>query len=408
MSDQVISKHMLMRLFLPFGLGYFVSYLFRTVNAVIAPDLVSDLGLSPADLGLLTSTYFITFAAFQLPLGVLLDHFGARRVETGLLLIAAAGALIFALAESMTGVMIGRALIGLGVSACLMAAFKSFVSWLPQEKLPLANGVQMVSGGLGALTATTPVQSALLMTDWRGVFYGLAGISLIVAIIVFLVVPDQPKIGSPETVKEQLTGLRCILTHRFFWQIAPWAVATQATYLSIQGLWSGPWLRDVAGLTRDAVAQRLWWIAIAMIAGYFLFGSAAERLARRGIKPSVVACIGMMTFMIVQLLLVLIPDYAVLLWVLFGFFGAAGILPYAILSQAFPSYLAGRCNTSLNLLVFVSAFAAQWLIGAVIGYWPLNAIGGYDPAGYQAAFLLLIVCQGAGALWYWVSNRVPQ
>jgi predicted MFS family arabinose efflux permease len=408
MSDQGISKHMLLRLFLPFGLGYFVSYLFRTVNAVIAPDLVSDLGLSPANLGLLTSTYFITFAAFQLPLGVLLDRFGSRRIESGLLVIAAVGALFFALSDSFFGVMIGRALIGLGVSACLMAAFKSFVSWLPQEKLPLANGVQMMSGGFGALMATTPVQSALLITDWRGVFLGLAGISLFAAMIIFLVVPDQQQASRHETFTEQLSGLRHVLTNRRFWQIAPWAVASQATYLSVQGLWSGPWLRDVAGLGRGDVAQRLWWIAIAMIAGYLLFGSTAERLARRGIKPSVVACFGMFLFMLMQLLLVLVPEYAAILWLGFGFFGAAGILPYAILSQAFPTHLAGRCNTSLNLLVFICAFAAQWLIGAVIGHWSLSTTGGYDPAGYQAAFLFLITCQAVAGLWYWGSGRLPK
>ncbi|MCK4622585.1 MAG: MFS transporter, partial [Desulfuromonadales bacterium] len=156
MAGQSLAVTTLIRLFLPFGLGYFVSYLFRTVNAVIAPDLVVDLGLSPADLGLLTSVYFLAFAAFQLPLGLLLDRFGPRRVESALLLLAAAGALLFARAESLLGLIIGRSLIGLGVSACLMAAFKSFTAWLPSARLPFANGMQMVSGGLGALMATTP------------------------------------------------------------------------------------------------------------------------------------------------------------------------------------------------------------------------------------------------------------
>ncbi|NOQ52071.1 MAG: MFS transporter, partial [Desulfuromonadaceae bacterium] len=128
MKSQSLAVTTLIRLFLPFGLGYFVSYLFRTVNAVIAPDLVADLGLTPADLGLLTSAYFLAFAAFQLPLGLLLDRFGPRRVESALLLFAAAGALLFARAESLLGLIVGRALIGLGVSACLMAAFKSFTA----------------------------------------------------------------------------------------------------------------------------------------------------------------------------------------------------------------------------------------------------------------------------------------
>lgn len=405
MNDQITSKTLLLRLFLPFGLGYFVSYLFRTVNAVIAPDLVADLNLSAASLGLLTSAYFLTFAAFQLPLGVLLDRFGPRRVESGLLLIAAAGALVFSQAETLTGVIFGRALIGLGVSACLMAAFKAFSGWLPQDRLPLANGVQMMSGGLGALTATTPVQAALQVTDWRGVFVGLAGISLLAAMVVFWIVPDQKQGVRHETLGEQLKGLQSVVTNRHFWRIAPWAFMAQASYLSVQGLWTGPWLRDVAALGRDDVAQKLWWIAVAMIVGYFTLGRLAERLAKRGIQPAVVACSGMWLFILVQLMIVVFPQYGTVLWIGFGFLGTAAILPYAVLSQTFPPHLTGRCNTSLNLLVFVGAFSAQWLIGAIIGLWPTDAAGGYSPQGYRAAFLVLIVCQIVAALWYWLAGR---
>jgi len=115
MTDRLTARAILFRLFLPFALGYFVSYLFRTVNAIIAPDLVAEFSLSAADLGLLTSAYFFTFAASQLPLGVLLDRFGSRKVEGILLLFAAVGALLFSMAESLTGLIIGRALIGLSV-----------------------------------------------------------------------------------------------------------------------------------------------------------------------------------------------------------------------------------------------------------------------------------------------------
>ena len=137
-------------MFLPFAFGYFLSYLFRVVNAVIAPDLVADLQINPSQLGLLTATYFIAFASFQLPLGVLLDRYGPRIVESFLLIFAGIGALIFAKADTLTGVVIGRAFIGFGVSACLMAAFKSYVIWFPENSWPRINGLQMAAGGLGA------------------------------------------------------------------------------------------------------------------------------------------------------------------------------------------------------------------------------------------------------------------
>ena len=126
-----------LRVFLPFALGYFISYFFRNVNAIIEADLVGDLGFSAASLGLLTSVYFISFASFQLPLGLLLDRFGPRRTESVLLIFAALGALIFSMAESLSGLILGRLLIGFGVSACLMASFKAYVLWFPPDRLPL-------------------------------------------------------------------------------------------------------------------------------------------------------------------------------------------------------------------------------------------------------------------------------
>ncbi len=397
---------LLLRVFIPFALGYFLSYLYRTVNAVIAPDLARDIGVDPASLGLLTSAYFLTFAAFQLPLGVLLDRYGPRRVEGVLLLFAAAGAFVFSRSETLTGLMLGRALIGLGVSACLMAAFKAFTLWFPPERLPLANGVQMISGGIGALAATTPVELSLKMTDWRGVFMILALVTVAAAACVFLVVPDKESDHSGETLLEQVRGVGRIFSSRRFWTIAPWAVAAQAAYLSIAGLWSGPWLRDIAAYDRMAVANTLMGVSLAMIAGYLTFGTLAERLARRNIQPMTVATTGMLAFIGIQCLLVAQWTAMTLpLWLLFGFFGTAAILPYAVLSQSFPRQLAGRANTGLNLLVFVAAFAAQWVIGLIINLWPQTDTGRYDAAGYSGSFGLIVVLQLAAAAWYYLANR---
>ena len=173
------------RVYSPLALGYSISYFFRNANAIIEGDLVRELGLGPADLGLLTSVYFISFAAFQLPLGVLLDRYGPRRTEAVLLLFAAVGALIFSQSDTLSGLIVGRLLIGLGVSACLMAAFKAYVIWFSNQRLPMINGLQMVAGGLGALVATTPLQNVLSITDWRGVFTGLAIITVFASLFLW-------------------------------------------------------------------------------------------------------------------------------------------------------------------------------------------------------------------------------
>lgn len=161
---------MVVRIFVPFAFGYFLSYLFRVINAVIAPDLIADLEMGPDVLGLLTASYFLTFAAFQLPLGVLLDKYGPRIVEASLLVFAAAGAALFAVAEDSTALIAARALIGFGVSACLMASFKAFTVFYEPGKLPLVNGFIMAAGGMGALAGTAPTQLVVAEIGWRGVF----------------------------------------------------------------------------------------------------------------------------------------------------------------------------------------------------------------------------------------------
>lgn len=394
-----------MRVFIPFALGYFISYLYRVVNAVLAPDLAGDLGIGPSELGLLTAAYFISFAAFQLPLGVLLDRFGPRKIESFLLIFAAAGAFVFSRAESVTGLVIGRALIGFGVSACLMAAFKAFVLWFRREQLPLINGIQMAAGGFGALTATAPVEAALGITDWRGVFLILSVLTLAVGAAVFWVVPEKQIEQKGDSIRQQLQGIIQVFSSLTFWRIAPMTFTSQASFFAIQGLWSGPWLRDVAGFDREMIAQILLIIAAAMVVGFIVMGAIAERLSRLGIKPILVAVTGMIAFAIVQILLIMeATSWARTLWMLFGIFGTTGIVPYAVLSQSFPIHLSGRVNTGVNLLVFVCAFAAQWGVGAIINLWPTTAAGGYAPPGYQAGFAMMLAFQVLSLLWFTAAS----
>ena len=389
-----------LRVFLPFALGYFISYFFRNVNAIIEADLVGDLGFSAASLGLLTSVYFISFASFQLPLGLLLDRFGPRRTESVLLIFAALGALIFSMAESLSGLILGRLLIGFGVSACLMASFKAYVLWFPPDRLPLMNGLQMVAGGLGAMSATVPLRTALEFTDWRGVFLILSGLTLFSALVLWLVYPEKEGSTGPVPMKT-------VLTSRPFLAIAPLVMFSQSAQMAIQGLWAKPWLRDVAGLDEAECANHLMWMMAAMMAGFFLLGLLSERLYHaRKISPVTVGVSAMAVFIVLQLLMALgWTAQPMLLMTAFSFFATAGILPYAGLSQIFPKALSGRVSTSLNLTVFLGAFAVQWGLGEIISLWP--TVGkGYAPESYGAAFGSLAVLQLLGLLWFIVLNAM--
>jgi predicted MFS family arabinose efflux permease len=391
--------------FIPFAAGYFLSYLYRVVNAVIAPDLVGDLGIGPSALGLLTATYFISFASAQLPLGVLLDRYGPRKMEAFLLLFAGLGAFMFSRSGSLIGLVIGRALIGFGVSACLMAAFKAYVLWFPKERWPRVNGFQMASGGLGALTATMPVEAALQVTDWRGLFLFLAILTLLTAAAIFWVVPEKTTPENGERVRDQIDGIRQVFSSLTFWRTAPLTTVSQAGFLSIQGLWTGPWLKDVAGLDRAAIAKSLLLIAAAMVAGFISLGTLAERLTRLGVSVMTTAVTGMCIFMAIQAAIIFLGgDTPLFLWVGFGFFGTSGIIPYAALSQSFPAHLSGRVTTGVNLLVFVAAFAGQWAIGAIIGIWPVGSDGRYAAPGYQAAFAVVLATQIVFLFWFFIAS----
>jgi predicted MFS family arabinose efflux permease len=398
-----------LRVLIPFALAYFLSYLFRVVNAVIAPNLAADLQVGPADLGLLTSAYFISFAAFQLPLGVLLDRFGPRCIAAGLLVFAAAGALVFAAAGSILGLSLGRALIGLGVSSGYMAAIKAYTIWFPAHQWPRINGLHLAAGGFGALSATLPVELALGYTDWRGVFILLAGGSAMAAALIFWGVPEKRREVVSIRLSDQLKGFGKIFSSTLFWRITPLTVFSQVAFMSVYGLWSGPWLRDVAGLDRAGIAVVLFWAAAAMTAGYVIIGLITERLNRMGVQPMTTAVWGMVLFMVVQVLLMAAPaSWATLLWMLFGFIGTTGVIPYPALAMSFPPQLAGRVSTGLNVIVFVGSFAAQWGIGAVIAWFPSTAADRYAPQGYQTSFAILLALQAACLAWYCLGTDARQ
>ncbi len=389
--------------FLPFAGGYYLSYLYRSVNAVIADRLVVDLNLDPASLGLLTSAYFLAFAAFQIPLGLLLDRFGPRRIQAMLLCVAALGAAVFSMGQGSATLIAGRALIGFGVSGGLMASFKAITLWFPKARWPLVNGCFLAMGGLGAMSATTPVEGLLGVTDWRGLFAGLAVATLVVAGIIFLIVPNMGRRGETTALRDQIDGLVTIYRDRLFWRLAPISVVTMASSMAIQGLWAGPWLRDVAGFDGDTVATYLFALALAMTVGFVATGLVADRLAARGIGLISIMGVGLTLFSLTLASIVLgLAPMAPWPWILFGLLGNISALVYAHLSRHFPLSYAGRANTALNLLAFLGAFAAQYAIGLIIDRWP--AVDGHYPqAAYAAAFGTVLAVQIVALAWFFLA-----
>ncbi len=376
------------------------------MNAVLGPRLASEFSLSAADLGFLTGAYFLSFGLFQIPLGVLLDRFGPRRTNAVLLLVGAAGALAFAHAASFQGLVLGRTLIGFGVSACLMASIQAFVLWFPPERTSTMIAIAFSMGGLGAITASSPLEAALGHFDWREIFNALAAFTVALSVLFLLWVPEHPRTAGPVRVREQLGGLVKIARDAAFWRVALAIGANQCAVVGLFTLWITAWLRDVAGYDGAAAARTLAGVALAFIAGYLAFGRLGDAWTRRGrsLLPlfaggvaGALACLGLITCGVT-----LAPF---LVWAGLVFCGAGASLAHTIATRRYPRDMAGRVNTALNTFTFVGIFLGQWATGALLTLWPPTPTG-YDPRGYFYAFGALWLVQAAGLAWLWRGRRL--
>lgn len=396
---------LLLRIFMPFAVGYYLSYLFRTVSAVTAEPLTAEFALSPSTLGLLTSAYFLTFAAAQIPIGVLLDRYGPRRIQAVLLVLAAGGAALFGASDGFVSLLAGRALVGLGVAAALTAGLKATLLWFPQERVALVNGWMVMLGALGAVTATTPSEWLLAWIGWRDLFECLSVATMIAAAAIYLLVPDAP--SAPSSLQRQpLAGLKEIYADPRFWRLAPLSATTIGTAWALQGLWAAPWLADVEGLDHAALVDHLFAMAVALSVGAVLLGILATRLRRRNIQPQAIFSVLAALFIAVQVALILrwpLPSYV--LWCFVAVVGATTVLSYAIVADYFPKELAGRANAALNVFHTGAAFVLQDLIGVIIDYWPVQ--GSHHPMiAYQIAFGIDLALQLAAWIWFmWPRAR---
>src|SRR6266853_5426752 len=310
-KDPVENRSLILRVFLPFVFGYYIAYLFRTINAVMAAPLATELGLGADDLGLLTSVYFLTFAAAQIPVGILLDRYGPRRVQSVLLVIAAGGAALFGASNGFVPLVLARALIGLGVAAALTAGVKAIVLWFPKERVALVNGYLMMLGTLGAVTATAPAELLLAWTGWRGLFDLLAVATAATAVMIYFVVPEAGSATSASNGSEPVS-LKTVYSDPRFCRLAPISATSAGTAWALQGLWAAPWLADVEGFDRASVIRHLFIMAVALTIGALLLGTAADRLSRRGIGPQTQLAVVTAVFIAAQLALILrlpLPSY---------------------------------------------------------------------------------------------------
>lgn len=408
------------RIWLLFAWAYVLSYALRVINAVVGPPLMQEVGLSNADLGLISAAYFITFAGMQLPLGVWLDRYGSRRTESLLLLFGALGCALFACSHSFSGLWLARALIGIGVSGCLMAAMKAFRQWFASERQSQLGAAMFVAGTMGALSATVPVNSALPMMGWRGVFWLMAGLMVIASILLWsglrrmeLSHADAPGAReNPSSSKrnEGMAGYLEVFADPYFRRLALIGFVHQASFMAIQSLWAGLWMGQVLMFDKSRTADVLFAVNLSLLAGYLVAAWLAPRhitidgadARDRRIPLSRVVGAGLLATILVQAAIIALPmSSAWILWPLLALCSTAAPLVQSHISLTFPPQLAGRANTAYNFLLFVGAFLVQSGIGLGIAVIKSHGHGSSD--AMRLAFGALLGLQIL-ALWSFIRN----
>ena len=391
-------------IFLAFAFTYFLSALLRAVTATLAPVFSAELGLRAADLGLLAGAYFLGFSCMQLPLGQALDRFGPRRTLLVLLSVAVLGCVAFALAPGLGTLIAARALIGAGVAACLMAPLTLYRSIFTQAAQLRANSWMLMTGSLGMVASTLPVQWLLPHTGWRGLFWLVAGLLVAGMLLIARLVPREAR--AAQRRDEGNASYLDIARHPMFMRMAPLGFFLYGGMIAVQSLWAGPWLTRVAGQDGGSAAQGLFAINLSMLFAFLSWGVLMPRLVHRGFDAARLMTLG------VPLALVLMFSNAWLgatagaaHWALWCVTSTFVSLSQPAVGAAFPAAQAGRALSAFNLVIFSGVFAIQWGIGLWIDM--LQGFGLSEVDAFRIAFAVLGACCAASYAWFLSRRPVP-
>ena len=376
---------------------YIVSQFLRNSIGVIAPNLADELVLSPAEIGLLSSTFFFAFAAVQIPVGMALDRFGPRFCLVVGAAITVVGAVVFASAASPGVLIFGRALLGLGTAGSLVASLAVYAKRFPRDRFATFTGLQIGLGTIGTLIATAPLAFSTATIGWRASFLGVGAFTFLVGLLIAVVVRDDvPSTrGRRETWRESLTGIVAVMRTPSIGRLFVMNLVVYSTFGLIVGLWGGPYLAHVYGYGLEERGSFLLIPVLTQIVGSMLWGPT-DRLAGSHKLPVLMGA-GATAAALGYLALVgtLTPFMLVAWFAAFGFLAAYGPVLIAHGKALFSPHQVGRGLTVLNMGSMGGTFLAQTISGFVIGLFPTRPDGAYDLAAYrlvfglQAAFILL-------------------
>jgi MFS family permease len=411
-TSPLLASRQMVGVFLAFASAYFLSALIRGITATLSPTLTQELALSAQDLGLLAGGYFLGFSATQLPLGKWLDRHGPKKVLLSFLVVAVLGCIAFALAQSFMGLWLARVLCGVGVSACLMAPLTGYRRWMAPGAQLRANSWMLMTGSLGMVSSTLPIQWLMPIMGWRAIFAGLAVLVILSMVMIYVLVPVWAK---PETNQQDPAtkaikteeGYGPIWRNAYFWQMAPIGFFCYGGLLALQTLWVGPWMTVVGGYSPLDAAAGLFGINLAMLVAFWAWGLITPRLAKRGILPNQIISWGQpISFVVLAWIIVSGPqlgDNTAWALSLFCISSTFVTLAQPSVGMAFPPHLAGRALSAYNLILFGGVFVVQWGIG--LGIDLFKSLGWSPVLAFQAAFSVFGLCAVMSYVYFQWANR---
>ena len=413
---ELLPRRTAVLVFLAFAGAYFLSALLRAVTATLSPVLTADFALHARDLGLLAGGYFLGFAAMQLPLGAWLDRYGPRRVSVALLAVAVLGCAVFALAQGFAGLLAARVLMGMGVAAGLMAPLTGYRRWFDAAMQLRANAWMLMTGSLGMLASTLPVQWLLPLLGWRPLFWGLALLGLLAMAVIALRVPGWRPPDATNSIADGADRAGAggwngsyaqIVRQAEFRRAWPLGMVSFGGMVAIQSLWAGPWLTRVVGRSPLEAATGLFWINASMLLTFWAWGLLLPRLTARGIGiDAIVARVQPFSFVALAALVAAGPavgGWGVALLALYCVLSTPSAQVQPVLALAYPPQVAGRALSAFNLVIFVGIFLVQWGIG--LGADALAALGWSEADALRGALGAFGLLSAACWLYYVLAGR---
>ncbi|MDA7470345.1 MFS transporter [Candidatus Pelagibacter ubique] len=402
MNKVILPKQKAITIFLVFALGYYISNLLRAITATISPNLISEFDLSAGDLGLLGGGYFLGFAAVQIPLGYLLDNKGPKKIVSYFLLIAVLGMISFSLSENFITLLISRILIGIGVGACLMGPLTAYRIWYQDETQQRANSWMLMVGAIGMLSSSLPVQFFLPIIGWRMIFITLALLTIFCIILIIFFIPNWNKANIQSNSNDN-GSLKEIWSNSFFKSLVPMGFFNYGGLFAIQTLWAGPWMIKVSGYTPEQSANGLFLIYFSLLISFLSWGYLVPKISKNVSDAIKLLKFGApLNLIVLAFIIYLGPKAGAYHWAFFAVSSVFLSLTQPAVGMAFSLSNAGKALTSFNLLLFIGAFALQWIIGVIIDL-TMN-LGYSEISGFRFAMIFFLLTSFFSYLFFLIRN----